>query len=193
MSMHPIAHAANRPDQPAVIMAGSGEQMTFRQMDEASNRFAHLLRANGLGHDDAFAVLLENRIEFFTLIWGSQRAGTMLVPISTRLTAPEVAYILKDAGASLLVTSTTYADIVSDVRAQVPGLKVLTIGEGGEEDFAAALSAQPADPIADQSAGTVMLYSSGTTGRPKGIRPAPPADPDCDARPRLPPRRRGFL
>ena len=181
MSMHPIAHAANRPDQPAVIMAGSGEQMTFRQMDEASNRFAHLLRANGLGHDDAFAVLLENRIEFFTLIWGSQRAGTMLVPISTRLTAPEVAYILKDAGASLLITSTNFADVIGDVRAQVPGLKVLTIGEGGEEDFAAALSAQPANPIADQSAGTVMLYSSGTTGRPKGIRPAPPADPDVQA------------
>ena len=82
MAMHPIAHAATRPDHPAVIMAGSGEQMTYRVMDEAANRFAQLLRGRGFQPDDAFAVLLENRIEYFTLIWGSQRAGTLLVPIS---------------------------------------------------------------------------------------------------------------
>ena len=91
MSMHPIAHAATRPDHPAVIMAGSGQQMTFCELDEESNRFAHLLRSRGLEQGDAFAVLLENRIDYYTLIWGSQRAGTMLVPISTRLTAPEIA------------------------------------------------------------------------------------------------------
>lgn len=181
MSMHPIAHAANRPDHPAVIMAGSGAQMTFREMDEASNRFAHLLRAHGLEADDAFAVLLENRIEFFTLIWGSQRAGTMLVPISTRLTAPEIAYIIKDAGAKLLITSPDYAAVVEEMRAELMELTVLVTGGEGEASFAAALDAQPAEPIADQSAGTVMLYSSGTTGRPKGIRPAPPADPDVEA------------
>lgn len=181
MSMHPIAHAANRPDHPAVIMAGSGAQMTFREMDEASNRFAHLLRAHGLEADDAFAVLLENRIEFFTLIWGSQRAGTMLVPISTRLTAPEIAYIIKDAGAKLLITSPDYAAAVEEMRAELMELTVLVTGGEGDASFAAALDAQPAEPIADQSAGTVMLYSSGTTGRPKGIRPAPPADPDVEA------------
>lgn len=181
MSMHPIAHAANRPDHPAVIMAGSGAQMTFREMDEASNRFAHLLRAHGLEADDAFAVLLENRIEFFTLIWGSQRAGTMLVPISTRLTAPEIAYIIKDAGAKLLITSPDYAAVVEEMRAELMELTVLVTGGEGDASFAAALDAQPAEPIADQSAGTVMLYSSGTTGRPKGIRPAPPADPDVEA------------
>lgn len=181
MSMHPIAHAANRPDHPAVIMAGSGEQMTFKQMDEAANRFAQLLRARGLGESDAFAVLLENRIEFFTLIWGSQRSGTMLVPISTRLTAPEVAYIIKDAKAKILITSTHYADVLEGVREELPDLEVLIADGGGDEDFASALDAQPTDPIADQSAGVVMLYSSGTTGRPKGIRPAPPEDPDVQA------------
>ena len=181
MSLHPIAHAANRPDHPAVIMAGSGEQMTFGEMDAASNRFANLLRARGFGKGDAFAVLLENRIEFFTLIWGSQRSGTMLVPISTRLTAPEIAYILRDSETRLLITSPAFADVLEGIREECPDLAVLITDGEGEESFAAALEAQPASPIEDQSAGMVMLYSSGTTGRPKGIRPAPPEDPDPQA------------
>nr|WP_298932017.1 acyl-CoA synthetase [uncultured Erythrobacter sp.] len=178
MSLHPITHAQTRPDHPAVIMAGSGEQMTFAQLDAASNQFANLLRARGLGANDAFAVLLENRIEFFTLIWGSQRAGTMLVPISTRLTAPEISYILKDAAAKFLITSTAFADVLDDVRADCPDIPMMVMDSGDAEDFGALLTAQTADPIADQIAGLVMLYSSGTTGRPKGIRPAPPEDPD---------------
>ena len=179
--MHPIAHAANRPDHPAVIMAASGKQITFGEMDEAANRFAQLLRTRGLVPGDAFAVLLENRIEYFTLIWGSQRAGTMLVPVSTRLTAPEIAYILLDSEAKFLVTSPAFADVLPDLRSGCPDLPVLIVDGGGEDDFAAALDAQSPEPIADQSAGLVMLYSSGTTGRPKGIRPAPPEDPDPQA------------
>ncbi|KPP84444.1 acyl-CoA synthetase [Erythrobacter sp. HL-111] len=185
MSLHPTAHAATRPDHPAVIMAGSGKQITFREMEDEANRFARLLRARGLGPNeaggDAFAVLLENRIEYFTLIWGSQRSGTMLVPISTRLTAPEIAYILRDSEAKLLITSTAFSDVLEGVRRECPDLPVLVMDGEGEEDFAAALSARSAEPIEDQTAGSVMLYSSGTTGRPKGIRPAPPADPDPQA------------
>src|SRR3990167_8913516 len=113
LSQHPIHHAQTRPDHPAVIMASSGASMTFAQMDEQSNRFAHLLRAN--------------RIEFFTLIWGSQRAGTMLVPISTRLTAPEIAYILRDSGAKLLITSTAFAHVLGQLRSELPDLPVLLI------------------------------------------------------------------
>jgi fatty-acyl-CoA synthase len=181
MSMHPIAHAATRPDHPAVIMAGSGQQMTYREMDEAANRFAQLLRARGFRPDDAFAVLLENRIEYFTLIWGSQRAGTLLVPVSSRLTAPEITYILKDSNAKLLITSPYFDGVMADIRRECPDLDVLVTGSGGAEDFAAALDQHPASPIPDQRAGLNMLYSSGTTGRPKGIRPAPPADPDPQA------------
>jgi fatty-acyl-CoA synthase len=181
MSMHPIAHAARRPDHPAVIMTGSGQQITYGQMEAEANRFAHLLRAHGIGAGDAFAVLLENRIEYFTLIWGSQRAGTMLVPISSRLTAPEIAYIIRDAGTRLLVTSGYFAGVLADIRAELPDLDVLMLDAGDAEDFAAALAAMPDTPIPDQSAGMVMLYSSGTTGRPKGIRPAPPEDPDPQA------------
>jgi fatty-acyl-CoA synthase len=183
--MHPIAHAATRPDHPAVIMTGSGKQITFGELEAESNRFAHLLRAHGIGAGDAFAVLLENRIEYFTLIWGSQRAGTMMVPISSRLTAPEAAYIIRDSQAKLLITSGYFADVLEDIRAECPGLTVLVMDAlgngGGAEDFAAALAAQSPAPIPDQSAGMVMLYSSGTTGQPKGIRPAPPENPDPQA------------
>ncbi len=181
MTMHPIAHAANRPDHPAVIMAGSGAQMTYGEMDKAANRFAQLLRAHGFAPDDAFAVLLENRIEFFTLVWGSQRAGTLLVPISTRLTAPEISYILKDSGSKLLITSHAFDHVLPDIRGECPDLPVLLVGDGGAEDFDAALAGQSDEPIPDQRAGATMLYSSGTTGRPKGIRPAPPEDPDPQA------------
>jgi fatty-acyl-CoA synthase len=181
MAMHPIAHAATRPDHPAVIMAGSGQQLTYGEMDVAANRFAQLLRARGFRPDDAFAVLLENRIEYFTLIWGSQRAGTLLVPISTRLTAPEIIYILKDSAAKLLITSPAFGGVMADIRRACPELDVLVTGSGGAEDFDAALAACPSTPIGDPRAGLTMLYSSGTTGRPKGIRPAPPADPDPQA------------
>ncbi|MGB7371992.1 acyl-CoA synthetase, partial [Erythrobacter sp.] len=181
MSLHPTAHARARPDHPAVVMAGSGETMTYREMDEVANRFAHLLRGQGLGPGDAFAVLLENRIEYFTLIWGSQRAGTMLVPVSTRLTAPEIAYILKDSEARFLVSSPMHGEVLAELRALMPELKIFVAGGDGDDAFARALESQTADPIADEQAGMVMLYSSGTTGRPKGIRPAPPEDPDPQA------------
>ncbi|MGY6550502.1 MAG: acyl-CoA synthetase [Erythrobacter sp.] len=183
--MHPIAHAASRPDHPAVIMTGSGKQITYGEMEANANRFARLLRARGIGAGEAFAVLLENRIEFFTLIWGSQRCGAMLVPISSRLTAPEVAYIIRDSEARLLITSGAFAPLLDDIRSECPGLDVLVMDAKelgrGEDDFAAALAAEDASAFPDQTAGMVMLYSSGTTGRPKGIRPAPPEDPDPQA------------
>ncbi len=176
--MHPITHAATRPDHPAIVMAGSGETVTYGAMDRTANRFAHLLRAHGLGPDDAFAVLMENNALYLQLLWGSQRAGTMLVPISTRLTAPEIAYILKDSGAKLLIASIAYAEVVDRLGEHGTAVPTLISGSGELED---ALAAQPETPISDQAPGTVMLYSSGTTGRPKGIRPPPPADPDVQA------------
>ncbi|NVE95253.1 acyl-CoA synthetase [Altererythrobacter lutimaris] len=179
--MHPIQHALSRPDHPAIIMAASGHTVTYGEMDEAANRFAQLLRAKGFKPDEAFAVLLENTHHYFTLVWGSQRAGTMLVPISTRLTAPEIAYILQDSGSRLLITSRMFDGVMEKVRAECPDLDFLVVGGEGEEDFEAVIASHPSEPIPDQRAGLTMLYSSGTTGRPKGIRPAPPEDPDPQA------------
>ena len=176
--MHPITHAQTRPDHPAMIMAGSGQAVTFAEMDAYANRFAQLLRARGLKRGDHFAVLMENNVHYLQVVWGSQRAGTMMVPISTRLTAPEICYILKDAGAKFLLTSTRYAETIEGIRDECADLPLLIVDGEGEEDYEAALAAQPAEPIADQAPGQYMLYSSGTTGRPKGVKPAPPEDDD---------------
>ncbi|MCD1589256.1 acyl-CoA synthetase [Qipengyuania citrea] len=176
--MHPITHAQTRPDHPAMIMAGSGQTVTFAEMDAYANRFAQLLRARGLKRGDHFAVLMENNVHYLQVVWGSQRAGTMMVPISTRLTAPEICYILKDAGAKFLLTSTRYAEAIEGIRDECADLPLLIVDGEGEEDYEAALAAQPAEPIADQAPGQYMLYSSGTTGRPKGVKPAPPEDDD---------------
>ncbi|MEP3144839.1 acyl-CoA synthetase [Qipengyuania citrea] len=176
--MHPITHAQTRPDHPAMIMAGSGQTVTFAEMDAYANRFAQLLRARGLKRGDHFAVLMENNVHYLQVVWGSQRAGTMMVPISTRLTAPEICYILKDAGAKFLLTSTRYAEAIEGIRDECADLPLMIVDGEGEEDYEAALAAQPAEPIADQAPGQYMLYSSGTTGRPKGVKPAPPEDDD---------------
>ena len=176
--MHPITHAQTRPDHPAMIMAGSGQTVTFAEMDAYANRFAQLLRARGLKRGDHFAVLMENNVHYLQVVWGSQRAGTMMVPISTRLTAPEICYILKDAGAKFLLTSTRYAEAIEGIRDECADLPLLIVDGEGEEDYEAALAAQPTEPIADQAPGQYMLYSSGTTGRPKGVKPAPPEDDD---------------
>ncbi|WP_336985408.1 acyl-CoA synthetase [Altererythrobacter aquiaggeris] len=183
--MHPIQHAKDKPDHVAVIMAGSGDHLTYGELDAQANRFAQLLRSSGFQHGDVIAAYLENRIEYFPMFWGAQRSGVTLVPVSSHLTAAETAYILGDSGAKMIVTSTRFAAMIGDLRAQSPDIRFLIFDSGGEDDAAAAIAAQPAQPIDDQSAGVVMLYSSGTTGRPKGIRPAPPADPGVQAMPPL--------
>ncbi|WP_394269755.1 acyl-CoA synthetase [Qipengyuania sp.] len=179
--MHPITHARARPDHPAIIMAESGATTTYGEMDAYANRFAQLLRARGIGKDGHIALLLENGPDYLQIVWGSQRAGTMVVPVSTRLTGPEICYILKDAGADLLITSRAFDEVVAAIRQDCPDMPVLVIGGSGEEDLAAALAGQSADPIPDQAPGQYMVYSSGTTGRPKGVRPAPPEDDDIFA------------
>lgn len=176
--MHPITHAAARPDHPAIVMAASGDTVTYGAMNAYANRLARLLRAHGLGRGDCFAVLLENSPHYLQILWGSQRAGTMLVPVPSRLTAAEIAYILNDSGARLLISSSHFAPHLADLRASCPDLSLLVIGGEGDEAFEPALAAQSSQPVADPAPGQYMLYSSGTTGRPKGIRPPPPPSED---------------
>ncbi len=182
--MHPTRHAQTRPDHPALIMAGSGTTVTFAQMEARANQVAHLLRARGLQAGDVFAVLLENGPLYFDLFWGMQRSGCLMVPVPTRLTAPEIAYLLADSGAKLLVTQAQFDPLIPALHEAQPDLAILRTGAdpaADTESFDIALAAMPDQPIADPSVGAPMLYSSGTTGQPKGVYPAPPASPDVEA------------
>ncbi|MGB7654980.1 MAG: acyl-CoA synthetase [Novosphingobium sp.] len=174
--MHPYLHAGTNPDKPAIIMAASGEVVTYAELDRRSNQVAQLLRARGIGIGDCVAMCLENHPWFFCLAWGFQRAGVHYVGISSRLTAPEIAYILEDSGAKLLFSSAYLAATMDEVAALAPQVPQLRFGSDAE----AAIGAMPATPIADERAGTDMLYSSGTTGRPKGVKIPLPLDPAID-------------
>ncbi len=174
--MHPQTHAAQSPDRPAVVMAGSGATLSYADLDAASNRVAHLLRAHGLRRGDTLVIWLDNCIEYFPILWAAQRSGLVFVAMSTRLTAGEAAYIVGDSGAKAIFASARFADLADGL----PTLAARFAVGGhipGWTDFAPAVAAQPAGPIADQSPGRDMLYSSGTTGRPKGVRGALPEGP----------------
>ncbi|MGL5838327.1 MAG: acyl-CoA synthetase [Sphingorhabdus sp.] len=178
--MHPKIHAAANPEKSAIIIAGTGQTVTYGELDANSNRVAQLLRSLGLRHGDTIAICMENRAEFFDLAWGAQRSGLVFVAISNRLTAPEIDYILADSGARALFSSDYLGDMLDAVEADVERYIV-----GGDREgwisLEAALADMPADPVADERAGTDMLYSSGTTGRPKGVRLPLPDDPNIAA------------
>ncbi len=172
--MHPYIHAQNHPDKPAYIMAATGETVTYRQLDQQSNRIAQLFRSLGLKPGDHIALFLENNPRFFEICWGAQRSGLIYTPISSRLTAAEVDYIVTDCGARLFITSKYLADKAQELSTLLKGVTNRYMIDGtiaGYESWEAAVARQPATPIADQTGGHDMLYSSGTTGRPKGVLP----------------------
>lgn len=178
--MHPSVHARTHPEKPAIIMAGSGETISYAELDARSNQVAQLLRARGVKIGDTVALCMENHPWFFCLTWGFQRAGVHYVAISSRLTAPEVTYILHDSGARLLFGSAYLAATLDAVAAAAPGIAQLRFDTRGELSAEAALAQMSTTPIADERAGTDMLYSSGTTGKPKGVKLPLPEDPAID-------------
>ena len=115
--MHPSHHAKTTPDKAAYIMAGSGETVTFAELDSRSNQIAHAFRTLGLNHGDTLAIFAENSPRYFEICWAAQRAGLYFVCISSRLTTPEVEYIVKDSGARLLIASAGLKAVAEDVTA----------------------------------------------------------------------------
>lgn len=178
--MHPSVHARANPDKPAIIVAETGETIRYGELDAASNRAAQMFRAHGLGHEDVVAFMLDNTPHYYGLTWGAQRAGLRYVCISSRLTQDETDYILDNSGARMLVVAASLAPAALQLQTQIERFSM-----GGDiagwpkiED---ELAKMPAEPVADERAGVDMLYSSGTTGRPKGVRVPLPEEPAIDA------------
>ncbi|HEX8804323.1 MAG TPA: AMP-binding protein [Acidimicrobiales bacterium] len=177
--MFPGAHAEPTPDKPAIVMAGSGETITYRRLDEEANRASHLFRSLGLEPGDPVAFCLENHPRYLALAWGAHYAGLRYTAMSSRLTTEEMAYIIDDCGARAFVTSEAKREQAVELLDGTPGLLArYALGDvEGYEPWDAALAAQPATPLPDRVEGQDMLYSSGTTGRPKGVKTPRPDAP----------------
>ena len=181
--MYPGQYSASHPDRPAFVMAGTGESVSYAQLEARTNRLAHLLRAHGLGRRDHYAIFMENNSRYVEACGAGERSGLYYTCINSFLTPDELAYIVNNSEAKALITSRARRDVALAALRQCPKVTLALIVDGtGDDgpfvDYVAAVGAQPATPIADEWLGTPMLYSSGTTGRPKGIlRPLPDNPP----------------
>ncbi len=155
-------------------MATTGEVITYAQLDAEANRLSHVFRAAGLQPGDHMALCMENHPRFLSMIWGAHYAGLYYTAMSSRLTTEEMAYILEDCGAQAFVTTSYKAEQAADLVAQMPGVKLRLMIDGavdGYDSYEAAIEAAPAAPLDEERVeGQDMLYSSGTTGRPKGVK-----------------------
>ncbi len=171
--MHPSIHAIQTPDKPAVIIGETAESMTYGELEKRSNRIAHLLRREGLTAGHNVAVIMDNVIDYFPVVWAAQRAGLYFTCVSSRLMLNEVQYIIADSEAKTLIVGVSLGSIGLDIQRSMPGVTVFAVGDDveGLRSIDAEMTVMPDTPIADEGSGIEMLYSSGTTGRPKGVKP----------------------
>ena len=170
--LHPSHHAILTPEKIAYRMADTGDTLTFAELEARSNRGAHALRSLGINPGDHIAFLLENRLELIELIWAAQRCGVIFTAISRYLTHDEAIYIVEDCGAKLFITSDNYSAVGEKITKRLGGQCLCHMIGAPAEGFCswdALVSTQPISPVANQCPGASMLYSSGTTGPPKGI------------------------
>ena len=171
--------ALERGDQPCIVMARTGEVIRYAEYEARTNRLAHLLRSHGLRRGDHYAILMENHPRYLETCGAGERSGLYYTPINSHLTPDEIAYILQNSESQVLITSAALRQAALAAMAEAPnvtlGLVVDPGAAGGTlKDYGEATAAFPSTPIADEWLGGPMLYSSGTTGRPKGIIRARP-------------------
>jgi long-chain acyl-CoA synthetase len=170
--MYPGAFVDAHPDKAAYVMASTGAVTTFTELDAAANRLSRLLRAAGVEPGDHVAFCMENHPRFLEVAWGCHYAGAVYTACSSRLTSGELAYILNDCEAKVFITSQYKADQAAEIVADTPAVSVRLMLDGtidGYESYEAAVDAQSTEPLPHRVAGIDMLYSSGTTGQPKGV------------------------
>ncbi|MGK2867849.1 MAG: fatty-acid--CoA ligase FadD4 [Mycobacterium sp.] len=162
------------PDKPAVIMYPSGTVVTFGEMEARANQLAHYFREHGLVEGDAVAILIENNEHMHTVMWAARRSGLYYVPINTHLTAAEAAYIVDNSAAKAIVGSEALRPVLEGLAEHLPnGLPAVLLSSGDVDGWAKypdAVADMPTTPIEDEWDGDLLQYSSGTTGRPKGIK-----------------------
>ncbi len=163
------------PDAVACVIDDGSSEITYRELDERSNALAHGIAALGCGPGDTVAIMLENSIEFAVAWWAATRSGMYVTPINWHLTSGETQYVLENSRAKVVVTSpSTSADAAAALAAtNVIEIQVGAAAVGNDDliDFATFLGEHPVHPIERELAGGPMFYSSGTTGRPKGVKP----------------------
>ena len=177
--MYPGAYAASTPDKPALVMAETGWTQTFAELDSAANRLSRLLRSVGLQPGDHIALCLENHPRYLEILWGCEYAGLIYTAASSRLTTDELAYIVNDCGARVYITSRYKSESAAELLTTTPAVELRLMLDGvidGYESYEETVGAQSEEPLPNRVSGTDMLYSSGTTGRPKGVLPSRPTD-----------------
>ena len=174
--MYPGTFAKSKPNAPAVIMGGTGEVLSFGELNARSNQLAHRFRAAGLKRGDHVALFMENQIHYMEVVWAAMRSGLYLTAINSYLTPGEVSYIVDDCGAGAFITSKAKTETVTQVEFpdRVTTRLMIDGTAPGFDSYEEAIGQFPETNIADESMGTLMLYSSGTTGRPKGVKRALP-------------------
>ena len=162
-------------ENPAVVLYPSGVTVSFAELEIQANRLAHYFRQAGLREGDAIAVIMENNAHIHAVMWAARRIGLYYVLVNTHLTAAEAAYIIKDSGATALFASSAMRELASDavalLDATCPTVRLLADEDaGGWVRYPDCVAGLPGTPIGDEIEGDLLQYSSGTTGRPKGIR-----------------------
>jgi len=181
-------HWAKHPDRIAIRMAGSGRTVTYAELERRSNRLSHVLRSEGLRRLDHFAIFMENHERYVECNCAGERSGLYYTCINSYLTAEELAYVVNNSESRILVTSVVKLPVAREALANCPAVKRCLVVDGVQAvrgladprfvDYEEALAAFPDTPIEDEWLGAAMLYSSGTTGRPKGVlRPLPETPP----------------
>ena len=186
--MYPGTQALIHPNRAAIIMARSGETITYKMLDERSNQLAHFLVAQGLQRLDHFAMFMENHVRFIEVCAAGERIGAYYTCINSFLTAEELAYLIDNSESQVLVTTAAQQAVALQAIAHCPKLRWCLVIGGGQalhtqghvqvQDYEQAVSHLPISTVDREALGAAMLYSSGTTGRPKGIlRPLPETPP----------------
>jgi fatty-acyl-CoA synthase len=165
-------YAQTQPDKPAAVRPATGEVLTYAELDARSNRLAQLLYARGLRPGDHVAIFAENTLAYFDVTWACMRSGLYLTAINRYLTAPEAAYIVDNCDAKALIASAGLEPSAELGKLSDRCAVKLAVGAplDGFEDYEAAIADFPPGKLEHERVGGLMLYSSGTTGRPKGIR-----------------------